>query len=172
MEKKTQETSSVSVEAIPKPGREFLKFLPKGQRLSRNTQSIILKQYLSGVKKKEIARNFQIDPEIVNDIIDDFKPVFKELANLPAYRQAKVDLLEASELSLLRLVNCPEKQAKASLSGSAYALEKVHNIVRLEKGLSTQNISQKVTFTDETPSRLTEYKSPSPYVELPSKPCA
>ena len=77
---------------------------------------------------------------------------FQRLANLGhrtadyvAYTSAKAQLLSSAEEGLLASLLDPASIDKASLNNRAYAFKAVHEALRLERELSTQNISSKMS---------------------------
>lgn len=134
---------------------------PKGKRTgklvkSRQKVAKILDLAARGIGNEAIARAIPCSPGFVGKTLESFKASFKELENLKEYRTAKRDLLDATELGLLRELNDGEKLAKASINQVAYAFQQVHTAGRLESGQSTANISTRtVTFTQ--PVDLTQH---------------
>jgi hypothetical protein len=66
-------------------------------------------------------------------------------ADYVAYTSAKAQLLSSAEEGLLASLLDPASIDKASLNNRAYAFKAVHEALRLERELSTQNISSKMS---------------------------
>jgi hypothetical protein len=98
-----------------------------------------------GLSVAEISGAVALCDTRVKDILRQFRPVFAELENNEAYQNVRRDLLSATELLLLKSLNDPEKLAKSTLNGAAYAFKQVFDARRLESNLSTANVAtQKV----------------------------
>jgi hypothetical protein len=98
-----------------------------------------------GLSVAEICGAVGLKDTRVKDILRQFKPIFTELENNEAYQNVRRDLLSATELLLLKSLNDPEKLAKSTLNGTAYAFKQVFDARRLESNLSTSNVAtQKV----------------------------
>lgn len=118
------------------------------QRLSRVKRDIqIVTLAKKGLKKSEIAKAVGITPGTVNQVLSKFRPVFEELENVQEYSQARKELLNAAELTLLKSTVDPLAIAKAPLGNRAYAFKQIHDARRLEEGKSTQNIESHTRFT-------------------------
>ncbi len=63
-----------------------------------------------------------------------------------AYEENKVDILSGIHVKLLSQLVNEDKLKDASLNNAAYAATAVHNMLRLEKDLSTANIAEHMTF--------------------------
>jgi hypothetical protein len=64
------------------------------------------------------------------------------MKELPYYESARSQLLSAAELRILNHLTDKEALQKTSANGLAYAFKQVFDARRLERNLSTANISQ------------------------------
>lgn len=126
---------------------------PKGRKNSKAVVQVkqtakVLELRARGLSQSEIAGAVGLSETRVKQLVQQFKPVFRELENIEKYQQVRKDLLTATELQLLKSLNDPEKLDKASLNNVAYSFSAVHSARRLEAGLSTSNASvQQISVT-------------------------
>jgi hypothetical protein len=124
--------------------REKITGRPKGSKHSekaihRRKVSRIVELTLRNVPQRDIALAEQVSPRTVANVLEDFKPVFKEIPNLPKFKECKADLLDAALLVLLKSMMQQEKLEKASVNNLAYAAQQMYTMARLERGQSTSN---------------------------------
>ncbi len=89
----------------------------------------------------DIARYFHVSPSGIFQALKPFKEIMKSNAILEAYNSNKSKILDSIEVRMLKeLVN--EKRLKKATTGNiAYSFDKIATHNRLEKGLSTSNVS-------------------------------
>lgn len=87
----------------------------------------------------DIAKYFNSTKQAVEQALSRFTTLLKDNFDIEAYKTNKIDILSNLELELLTELVDPNKRQKATLGNVAYALDKINNINRLEKGLSTGN---------------------------------
>jgi hypothetical protein len=89
----------------------------------------------------DIALKYNCTPQAVQQAL---QPIIKTMLSpqeVSDYKKKKTDLLDSAECKLLGALIDDERIKKASVNNLAYAVQSINNINRLEKGLSTQNIS-------------------------------
>ena len=93
-----------------------------------------------GLTYKEIGIYFECSPQAVQQALKKFTALILEPGEIAAYREQKGNILESVEAQLLNDLVDTGKREKASLNNTAYALNTVANMTRLENNLSTSNI--------------------------------
>jgi transcriptional regulator with XRE-family HTH domain len=104
----------------------------------------VLSLHLKGATQEQIAKAIGRSPKTILNILNIYRPFFKELANVEEYRTVRRDLLTAAELKAVRSVLDDDKHERANLRDAAYTLTQVNNARRLEEELSTSNTATKV----------------------------
>ena len=94
-----------------------------------------------GMTYKDIGTYFDCTKQAVQQALKKFTALILEPGELAAYRGVKGEILESVEAHLLNDLVDTDKRQKASLNNTAYALNTVANMTRLENNLSTSNIS-------------------------------
>lgn len=99
---------------------------------------------------EEIAEEMGHDYKNVYQSINKFLKFLEDPGSLYAYQENKPDLLETMELKLLSyLFDLLQDKKTASVKDVANALKVVHEIGRLEKGQSTENVSMLLKSIEE-----------------------
>lgn len=98
------------------------------------------------VPPHQIAQIVGLPTKVVNNRIQKFRHLFKELKNVPDYRANRSELLDATELLALKQVS--RKMDTGTLREAVYAFDKVFTAGRLTRGESTANHSHIHKFTD------------------------
>lgn len=135
---------------------------PKGRKTSgrvvqQKRVAKILDLRARGLSVSEIGGAVGLKDGRVKDVLRKFRGVFTELQNHEQYQSVRRDLLNATELLILKSMNDPEKVANANLNQAAYAFKQIYDARRLEDGLSTSNVaSQSVTITYNPGARREE----------------
>lgn len=147
----TREPEIVSAKPKNKGGR------PKGvkrsiKKLTQGELATVVLDYARGVKQGEIAQKFGVSEAAVSTVLDKFKPAFSELQNVESYRKAKSDLLDSAGLAVLREIVNPSKIEAADIRALACTYDIVNKHGRLERGESTQNVSQQTISINLSPS--------------------
>jgi predicted DNA-binding protein YlxM (UPF0122 family) len=121
------------------------------KKLTQNELVKVLDLTLKKVSQTDIAKVTGFKPQAINDTIERFKPVLTAMGDYEGYNQNRARILSAIEGKLLESLTDEEKHKEANLQQVAISFDKIHNAGRLERGLSTANISQRTTvFTDVT----------------------
>jgi len=102
--------------------------------------AMILDQTAKGLKPKVIAQEIGERDDYVREVIRKFKPVFKELENVPNYRSVKSDLLAAGQLVALKSAMSESKLKKASFASTLAGFEILNKAERLENNQTTENV--------------------------------
>ena len=133
-----------------KDGRPRKPYVRKKPAMAASKAQVarILDRAIDGCTPTEIGKEVLVNVDEVHRVLKLFEPIFPKLPQVEYYRKHKHELLDAGTLQLLESVLEPSGLAKARPNENAYALKVVHEIGRLEKGLSTANISSKVQFTN------------------------
>ncbi len=134
-------TNSKDIEVLPiknKGGR------PKGVKdhpnvLKDRKFNQIIELASKNLPASTIAKAVELPVRTVQNYVSKFKKVFKELENVEDYRNAKSDLLDAAQLTVLKNALSDKKLKKASFMSLAQGFEIFNKAGRLEKGLSTDN---------------------------------
>lgn len=108
---------------------------------SHTAQTIQL--FVAGMQPSEIAEIQAIPIRTVEQRLVGFDVVLREIKNLETYRAKKADIIEAAEALCLKSV--VEKLPDATCREATYAYDRIYNSGRLERNLSTANISNKIT---------------------------
>jgi predicted DNA-binding protein YlxM (UPF0122 family) len=95
-----------------------------------------------GMTFQAIADYFGVNKGSVFQSLKRFLHVIQSPEAVQAFNKSKSQVLDAVELELLSQLVNTNKLKDASTNNIAYALKEVHNMNRLEKDLSTSNISQ------------------------------
>lgn len=151
-------TETITAEVIKPKGKAGR---PKGvkraaSKLTQGELATVVLDYARGMQQGEIARKMGVSDSAVSLILDKFKPAFAELHNVEEYRKAKADILDSVQLQTLKSMSDPEKQASANLGHLANAFDVLNKHARLERGLSTQNVSTQTVSISLTPGEYTE----------------
>jgi transposase len=95
-----------------------------------------------GLSLREISKVTDAPKTTVADAIARYESWLGEIKELPYYESARSQLLSAAELRILNHLTDKEALQKTSANGLAYAFKQVFDARRLERNLSTANISQ------------------------------
>lgn len=98
-----------------------------------------------------IASTLGETKQAITKIIDEYKHVYPQLANLSKLSVIKRELIDASMYQSLESLNDPTKIEGASLRDSAYAFDVLHRASRLEHNQSTSNTAI-LSFTQDAKS--------------------
>jgi len=91
----------------------------------------------------DIADHFQMPRSTIYKRMKKFT-VLMTGRELVAFRKNKTDMLDSSEATLLSLIGDNDKQKAASLNNVAFTLRQVHDMNRIHKGLSSENVLVRV----------------------------
>lgn len=138
---------------VHKPGRNYnRKGRPPGPRngetLRKKRDAKILSLAIQGIPQADIAKAVEVSAGTVCNVLKEFKDTFQHLPQIGKYRESRVDLLDATELQLLKSLNDPDKLARAQLHNVAFSLDKVAMLNRLWQGKSTENIQNYIKVED------------------------
>lgn len=106
---------------------------------------------MKGLKRVEIAKIANCNVTTVDKILRDFAKTFKSLPEVEKFRQVKSEIFDAATLQVLKTATTPEKLDKATLNQCAYAIDVFNKASRLERNLSTANVSTAIQFTGIDP---------------------
>ena len=126
------------------PAAEAARRKRVGDKLNHIAETLSLK--IKGFKHREIAKLQGISLSTVETRISQLKPLLKHIEDYPEYMQRKAEILGTAEMLALKSVvtGLPD----ATVKDSVYAFKEIFNAGRLERNLSTQNISQRVKYLD------------------------
>jgi transcriptional regulator with XRE-family HTH domain len=127
----------------PKPG--------KIDKRTKNGKSIDLKELLTLRYSKDLSINKIADlmgysKQYVSTTLRSFSDLLPNPEILKTYEHNRASILSYAELNLLRDVTDDDKRSKASLNNTAYALDKIAMLRRLEEG---KNVAGGVTVNIE-----------------------
>lgn len=106
-----------------------------------NIAEAITLRYKHNHTFQSIADRFGATKQAVSDKIKRFMANLPDAEEVEAYRQNKSYLLDAVEYTYINASLDPEKVKEASANNIAYSFQQYATQNRLEKGLSTSNIS-------------------------------
>jgi hypothetical protein len=112
---------------------------PSRQRI--DVKKAFVLRYINGLTESEVSRSMKVTRQSVSYALKPFRDVIEKNQAGQAYRENKPLILDAVEMDLVGLLADKGKRKKATLGNVAYALDKVNNINRLERGLSTVNVN-------------------------------
>lgn len=146
MDEKERNTTEPEVVVEKRTGREVEVYtgsgVPKRRRLTADKKrSKIIELHAKKVPMSDISRVTGVPRSTVKDIIDRFKPVFKNLERVEEYREVKSDLLAAGQLAALESAFSGAKLRKASFATTLKGFDILNKAERLDSGESTENIS-------------------------------
>lgn len=98
-----------------------------------------------------IASTLGETKQAITKIIEEYKYVYPQLANLSKLSAIKRELIDSTMYQSLESINNPDKIAEASLRDHAYAFDVLHRASRLEHNQSTSNVNT-LTFTQDAKS--------------------
>lgn len=130
---------------------------PKGakrsaKKLTQNELATVVLDYARGTPQHEIAGKFGVSESAVSLILEKFKPAFAELGNVEEYRKAKADLLDSTSLAVLKEISNPSKILDSDLRALSFSYDVLNKHSRLERNLSTSNVSQQTISINLSPS--------------------
>jgi hypothetical protein len=91
------------------------------------------------VPQCDIARIMNVSDQCIDQALKPYKQILFSKGEIDVLRTRKEDLIEGSFYRLLLDTTDPAKREAASLNNTAFALDKVHQIMRLETDQSTSN---------------------------------
>ena len=112
------------------------------RRMNASQVSKALELSARGLSLREIAKVTDTPKTTVAEAINRYESWLSELRELPLYESVRSQLLSAAELRILNHLTDKEALQKTSANGLAYAFKQVFDARRLERNLSTTNISQ------------------------------
>jgi hypothetical protein len=133
------------------------KKIRKRKKLNRKQLGRLVTLRARNVPVGLIAQELDVTKNAVEQAIKEFRPLFQELGNIKHYRTIKADLLDAAQIVALKTI--VRGADKASMRDGAFSYRILNEASRLEKGLSTQNISKKIQYAISVPT--SEYKPDS-----------
>lgn len=142
---------------INKLGRKTKTGLMRAELNAQKKESYAAKASLAtimigrGYSQKQVAEQLNTSVPAIKSLLRRFKRAFPELQNVDAFIAGKNTLYEATELHALKSINrkLSEGIEDIKLGEIAKTLQVVHSANRLNRDLSTANVSQqvKVSFT-------------------------
>jgi hypothetical protein len=94
-------------------------------------------RFINGVGEPDIAARFGVSKQAVNQALKPFAKLIPNHQASQTFRENKALILDSVEHDLVSLLLDRDKRKKATLGNVAYALDKINNINRLERGLAT-----------------------------------
>ncbi len=96
----------------------------------------------NGMTINEIADHFGVTKQAISQALKSFRGLLNsDASSVEAFDSCKPQLLSAVEQKMLQALLDPDKLQKASLNNVAYAFTQIHSANRLERNLSTDNVS-------------------------------
>ncbi len=106
-----------------------------------NLEKALKLRLVHGLTYAEIGEYFGVGKSAVKQRLNRFTAFIEAPDTIAGYRNHKADLLESVELRLAASLLDPAKLEKASINNIAYGFRQVSDMLRLEKGQSTSNMS-------------------------------
>lgn len=125
----------------------------KGQALKPRQLNTLLEYKAKGLPIEQAARAAKCPPSTAYRALERYAGWLQELEHIKDYEETRAQLLSAGELRLIKSMLKESTLAKAEEKGAvnalAYGLKQLHDMRRLELGLSTTNVAtqSKVTVT-------------------------
>ena len=110
----------------------------------------------AGKTVAEISQELQLHSNTVRQWSKELLEKYPELMNVGEYEQNRADLISAIEGKALKSIH--DKITDAHVKDATLAFKVLHSAGRLERGLSSTNISQKVdiSFTAVNPAHISD----------------
>lgn len=108
-----------------------------GWKLTQEQKGAILREYMQGTPKNQIARTFCVAQNTINHLVNKWLPVIKNLTNCEAYEANRAQFLTAGEITMFEKMMSPKVLNKANLYTLTNAFDKLANHRRLELGQAT-----------------------------------
>lgn len=134
----SNDDNTITIEAQPKEKKKRVK------RSADYKRAKVITMHAQGVPNCDIARAVDLKPERVRDIIERFKPVFKNLDRVHEYRDIKSDILASAQLAALESALSGNKLAKAGFLPTLQGFDILNKAERLDRDQSTDNISHRI----------------------------
>lgn len=125
----------------------------KSQALKPRQLNTLLEYKAKGLPIEQAARAAKCPPSTAYRALERYAGWLQELEHIKDYEETRAQLLSAGELRLIKSMLKESTLAKAEEKGAvnalAYGLKQLHDMRRLELGLSTSNVAtqSKVTVT-------------------------
>lgn len=117
--------------------------ISRAKKLPTRILSRMLTMAARGNGYRTIAKALSIPESTVKARLRQFRPVLSQLGNSEFYRDTRESVITAAEFQALKSMMATDKHAEATLQQSAYAFKVLHSAGRLERNLSTANVSTK-----------------------------
>jgi len=132
-----QVSSDIAIKEKP-----TLQLTPTRTRKSKiDIRKAFVMRFINGNTEPDIAKRFGVTKQAVNDALRPFRRMIPNNEASQTFRENKALVLDNAEMAMVDLILDPVKQKKATLGNVAYALDKINNINRLERGLATTIVS-------------------------------
>jgi transcriptional regulator with XRE-family HTH domain len=93
-----------------------------------------------GLSYADIGKYFGCSRQAIEQGLSKYTKLLHDNLDIEAYEVSKADILSNVELTLLNDLVDTEKREKATLGNVAYAIDKINNINRLQRGQATSNV--------------------------------
>jgi transposase len=153
----TEPTQEIVDKLKPKRVYKGVKNSTQGKRRATIMERTVIELDAKGLSGNQIAKLRNIAPATVSKILAKYKSTFIDTELVEEYTKLRQNLLNATEFKMLRSINDDNCIDRADLKQRAYALDRVHNMRRLDAGLSTNNTA-KISFTVTDDDALEAYK--------------
>lgn len=112
---------------------------PQERKIDLNKALILF--FKHKVPEADIARHFQTTASAVNQALKPFKELIYPSDTLEALRNNEIDILDSAKFKMVQEMLNKKRLKKATTGNIAYTYDKLATHSRLEKGLSTSNVS-------------------------------
>ena len=96
---------------------------------------------VKGWTYQQIATHFSCTKSAVGKALGKYIHALKNPEITKQFKERKAELLESVQSQLICDLVDPKRRKKASLNNTAYAVGQLDNMIRLERGQSTENVA-------------------------------
>lgn len=119
--------------------------------LSAREAALVVELGLKDTPQRAIAKAVGCNAATVSRYLKKFKKAFKHIDKIDEYREVKSQIIDSVAFETLKTMNNPSKLKKATFNNLAYGFDILNKASRLERNLSTANISSAIQFTGVIP---------------------
>lgn len=131
-------TETVDVLPVRRKGRKKGTKV-KQQGIKPRQMSKLLECTAKGMPVEQAARAAKLPPSTAHRALQRYAGWLQELDEVKDFEATRNQLLSAGELRVFKSMMTGDKIEKASFNNLAYGLRQIHDMRRLEQGLSTAN---------------------------------
>jgi hypothetical protein len=103
---------------------------------------------------EEIGKQLGVPHQTVYSRLKKLDHLLPDPEQREAFQQSKTDIFEHAQMVLTASLLQPAKIQKATLGNVAYAVSKLNDMIRLDRGQSTSNVSVLTRIIDDSHTKL------------------